>query len=138
MLTKEELVAGLAVLLKEKGCRKNRQTWSRKKEGLTLVLNIQNSQWDKETYYINLGVHLDALDPDRKTVCFSNCQIVQSIPACDADGKQYPPEKVSAIFDLWDEWYGTLEKLRNRATNNQMPTVTSAEAWTYLTTYRWQ
>lgn len=136
MSYKEELLKQLAVLLKKRGCRKSKQTWTKRVDGLVLLLNIQNSQFSAEAYYINLGILIEPLNKDGKSACLTNCHIIERIPECDKGGNAFSAENIASIFDRWEEWYGTMDKLKDKAIKGSLPRQTWGTAWTYLTTYR--
>ena len=136
MSYKEELLKQLSVLLKERGCKNSKQTWTKRTDGLVLLLNIQNSQFSTETYYINLGILIEPLNADGKSVCLTNCHIIERIPACDKAGKAFSAENIVSIFERWEEWYGTMDKLKDKAMRGSLPKQTWGTARTYLTTYR--
>lgn len=58
---KAAVIEYFKVNFKKLGFLKTKQTWRKSCEGVTLVCNIQNSQWSKEDYYINCGVLIDKL-----------------------------------------------------------------------------
>ena len=60
IMSKQEMVEYLRVCLKQRGYKKQKQNWYRiNQDGVYIIVNVQNSQWDRETYYINLGVCID-------------------------------------------------------------------------------
>ena len=60
IMSKQEMVEYLRVYLKQRGYKKQRQTWYRiNQDCVYVIVNVQNSQWDRETYYINLGAGID-------------------------------------------------------------------------------
>lgn len=59
IMSKQEMLGYLKEYLKQKGYKKQKQTWYRiNQDHIYVLLNVQNSQWDRETYYINLGAGL--------------------------------------------------------------------------------
>ena len=60
IMSKPEMVEYLRVYLKQRGYKKQKQNWHRiNQDRVYVVVNVQNSQWDRETYYINLGAGID-------------------------------------------------------------------------------
>ena len=60
IMSKQEMIEYLRVYLKQRGYKKQKQTWHRiNQDGVYVIVNVQNSQWDRETYYINLGAGID-------------------------------------------------------------------------------
>ena len=60
ILSKQEMIEYLRVYLKQRGYKKQKQNWHRiNQDGVYVIVNVQNSQWDRETYYINLGAGID-------------------------------------------------------------------------------
>ena len=59
IMSKQEMVEYLRGYLKQRGYKKQKQTWHRiNQDCVYVIVNVQNSQWDRETYYINLGAGL--------------------------------------------------------------------------------
>jgi len=60
IMSKQEMVEYLRGYLKQRGYKKQKQTWHRiNQDCVYVIVNVQNSQWDRETYYINLGADID-------------------------------------------------------------------------------
>ena len=60
IMSKQEMIEYLRVYLKQRGYKKQKQNWHRiNQDGVYVIVNVQNSQWDRETYYINLGAGID-------------------------------------------------------------------------------
>ena len=57
----------MAPILKEQGYRKNRLTWFRQLEELTIVFNIQKSQYAEDTWYYQYGIGIHDLAEIRST-----------------------------------------------------------------------
>ena len=56
IMSKQEMIEYLRVYLKQRGYKQQKQTWHRiNQDRVYVIVNVQNSQWDRETYYINLG-----------------------------------------------------------------------------------
>ena len=60
IMSKQEMIEYLRVYLKQRGYKKQKQTWHRiNQDRVYVIVNVQNSQWDRETYYINLVAGID-------------------------------------------------------------------------------
>ena len=60
IMSKQEMVEYLRGYLKQRGYKKQKQTWHRiNQDRVYVIVNVQNSQWDRETYYINLVAGID-------------------------------------------------------------------------------
>ena len=60
IMSKQEMIEYLRAYLKQRGYKKQKQNWHRiNQDRVYVIVNVQNSQWDRETYYINLGAGID-------------------------------------------------------------------------------
>ena len=125
-MRKDELVSVLSTRLKELNYRKQNLNWRKKNNSITIMFNIQNSYYSKEDFYINLGIYIHDIG-DVDTPKIYECQVQQRIEA------RYDADELVKILLLWEEWYGSLEKLRDKARSNKMPVATTVDAITYLT-----
>ena len=75
------MINDLRPLLKDRGYKKIRQNWYRDDDDLIIVFNIQNSYYDKDDYYINLGIIIKQIAADGEGICLSNCHLQQRIDA---------------------------------------------------------
>lgn len=120
----------MAPILKEMGYRKNRLTWFRKLEELTIVFNIQKSQYAEDTWYCQYGIGIHDLAGNR----------ISSISKCDIlcrfdqiiNGKTLKAEDLKWILERWTEKYGSLERLRAAAGGGTLPQITTVRAKEYL------
>lgn len=55
-MNKKDFVVEVAIELKKLGYRKNGFYWYKPMEEYILYVNVQGSQWDKDDYYVELGV----------------------------------------------------------------------------------
>jgi len=55
-LSKNEFTPILALYLKEEGYVKKRTYWFKRSNSILLCVHLQSSLWDKDDYYINIGV----------------------------------------------------------------------------------
>jgi hypothetical protein len=57
----DDFTKSVIPFLKQNGFRKERSTW-RKDQGESIaVFNVQKSQWDRDIFYINIGLYYKAL-----------------------------------------------------------------------------
>lgn len=134
MSQKQELIAELIPLLREKGYKKKSHTWYKENSDLVIVFNIQHSNYSKDEYYIILGISIKALKKS-KGICL-NCDITQSVPSKNEKGVFVSSATLIKILDLWEEWYGNLANLRRKAVEGKLPICSTGEAITFLTSVR--
>lgn len=132
MSHKEILITELTPVLNQQKYKKNKQTWYKDKGELFIVFNIQNSHWNIDDYYINLGVFIKALEEDRN-ITLSKCHIIERVDPI-VNGVYLHSGQVLKIIDLFEEWYGTKDKLKEKALTNKLPLQTSIRAISFLTT----
>jgi len=58
-MDKKELIQLLDHALKSRGYRRRGFYWFLSQHGKVFCVNIQNSQWDKQDYYVNIGAAED-------------------------------------------------------------------------------
>lgn len=136
MNKKQMLIDNVRILLKDKGYKKIRLNWYRDDGELIIVFNIQNSYYDKDACYVNLGVIIKQIAAEGESICLSNCHLQQRIDVNNGKGEFLTAEKCMRILDLWEQWYGSLKNLRIRALEGKLPMICSAEARTFLTMVR--
>ncbi len=136
MTQKQELISALIPILKEKGYKKIRQNWYKENSDLIIVFNIQNSYYDKDDFYVNLGIIIKKLLQEPFSVCLSNCHLQQRVDARNKQGGFLSSDMYVSILSLWEQWYGDLKNLRIRALENNLPMICSPQAKTFLTTVR--
>ena len=124
----------MAPILKEMGYKKNRLTWFRKLEELTIVFNIQKSQYADDIWYYQYGIGIHDLVGDRISSiskCDILCRFDQTI-----NGKKLQTEDLRWILERWSEKYGSLERLRTAAREGTLPQITSVRAREYLFSHK--
>lgn len=130
MLDKKELIDYLAISMKTLGYKKTRNNWKKQSEDLTIVITIQSSQYDTNTFYVCFGVAIDAISPCAPTSTHM-CDIKSRL-----DGDVFPNYKsILAAIKLWEEKYGTLSRLRKAAIAGRLPIQSSLKASSYLTSF---
>ena len=55
-MNKNEFIEAIKPYLKEKQYKKRGLYWYKRMEGLILCINVEGSQWDKNDYYVNIGI----------------------------------------------------------------------------------
>lgn len=128
----EILVESFAPEAKACGYKKVRRTWYKEKEGLTVVLSIQKSQFDAEVWYCTYGVCLHQIAKG-STRTLDACQIQYRID-CAANGTVLSAEQIVSLLEKWEAMYGDIQLLRRCAVQGKLPIQSSAEAVRYLTT----
>mgnify|MGYP000407710338 FL=1 len=117
IMSKQEMVEYLRGYLKQRGYKKQKQTWHRiNQDRVYVIVNVQNSQWDRETYYINLGAGIDR-QSTMKSFSFGNGNFLYRMD--DGIGVEKMKEEITrweSIFDSelsilrnWD-YISTFEK----------------------------
>ena len=100
ILSKQEMIEYLRVYLKQRGYKKQKQTWHRiNQDRVYVIVNVQNSQWDRETYYINLGAGIDR-QSTMKSFSFGNGNFLYRMD--DGIGVEKMKEEITrweCIFD---------------------------------------
>ena len=126
----ETIVDEITSLLKETEYRKNRFSWYKVKDPLTVVLSIQKSQYDSDTWYYYFGICLHEIaGSNSKTI--SNCQIRYRVNNA-ADGVLLTAESIVHLLNRWDSMYGDLTQLRIHAIQGNLPIQSKVQAIRYL------
>lgn len=124
----------VSVFLRQRGYRKNKLTWIKSKEDLSVVFNIQRSQWANDTWYYNFGIVLHKFCAGKITsISQSHIQTrVQSGSEC----KSMTLKKIENMIECWEREYGTIEELCKKAKQHLIPNESLAcdnfEAIIYL------
>ena len=130
IMTAEKKGVLLAPKFKEIGFRKKALTWYRKDEIITILFQIQKSQFSSDVWYYNLGVGIN---------CFYQHDI-SSISRCDItfrfdqqlNNSVLSDSNIFRIVELWISKYGTIEKLRRSALVGNLPVQTTKRAISFL------
>ena len=126
----ETIVDEISSLLKETEYRKNRLSWYKVKDSLTIVFSIQKSQYDSDTWYYYFGICLHEIaGSNSKTI--SNCQIRYRVNNA-ADGVLLTAESIVHLLNRWDSMYGDLMQLRIHAIQGKLPVQSTVQAVRYL------
>ncbi len=124
----------MAPILKEMGYRKNRLTWFRKLKELTIVFNIQKSQYADDTWYYQYGVGIHDLAGE-KISSISKCDILCRFDQA-INGKTLKAEDLKWILERWTGKYGSVERLLAAAREGTLPQITTVRAKEYLFSHR--
>ena len=106
MMNKDELAKSVAPSLKVRGFRKKGRTWWRETPELFQLFNIQGSSWDKNEWYLNVGIFLKPLDGRTTPPAETGCHIRDRLPPHLLD-----PEEIVAAAVTWFEKHGSLSRL---------------------------
>ena len=132
MQSLETLVMALSPSLKAMGYRKNKLTWYKKKEKLSVVFAVQKSQYSPDVWYYCFGIRLHDIS-NTTTDSISACQIQYRVEQT-VYGVRLTEEHLSNLLEKWEEKYGNLRQLRICAIENKMPGMPTRDAIRYLTT----
>lgn len=100
----ELYIQEIGPLLKQNGFKKSNFTWRKDYGESIAVFNIQKSQWDGGTFYINLGVYFRAYG-DEASPTESKCHVRIRIPVAEA----------SAVVVAAVEWFEARASLQDAA-----------------------
>ena len=108
IMSKQEMVEYLRVYLKQRGYKKQKQNWYRVNQNrVYVVVNVQNSQWDRETYYINLGAGIDR-QSTMKSFSFEKSEFLYRVES------GIGVERMKEEITLWESMFDSeLAILRN-------------------------
>ena len=130
MKTVEITINQLVQPLKDRGYKKRRTTWSKENGDITIVFNLQKSQYSADVWYYNYGIGFKVFYHEPITT-IEKCDIVYRL---DKDGNEIPAATAVSVVDTWEKYFGSLDKLRIQAVEDKIPPMISARARTYLTT----
>ena len=125
-LSKEQLIECFKPVFKQSGFKKMRTNWRKTTDDLIFVLNIQGSQWDKEDYYINVGVYIKSLGTEQNPTEYS-CHIRSRIDERDRSCSSICNEIME-----WFEKHGSIQKLKLLRSQDNLPLFTKIDAKNYL------
>ena len=132
MQSLETLVTALSPRLKAIGYRKNKLTWYKKKEKLSVVLAVQKSQYASDVWYYCFGIRLHDIS-NTTTDTISSCQIQYRVEQA-VNGVHLTEKHLFNLLEKWDEKYGNLRQLRICTIENKLPGTPTRDAVRYLTT----
>ena len=115
--------------LKNRGYKKNHTTWFKENGEITIVFNLQKSQYSTDIWYYNYGIGFNQFF-DKPITSISKCDIIYRL---DKDGNETPVSTVVSVVDSWEKYFGSIDKLRIQAMEDKIPPMISARARTFLT-----
>ena len=127
----DKIVAQLTPKCKEAGYKKNRLTWYKTKNNLTVVFSIQKSQYGSDIWYYSFGVCLHEI-AEANTQSIRHCQIFYRTNHI-VDGVLLTAENLIRLIDRWDALYGDMKRLRICALQGKLPGQCTVHAMRYLT-----
>lgn len=127
----DDIVKRISPKLKEKGYKKNRLTWHKVKNNLTVVFSIQKSQFSSEVWFYSFGVSLHEI-ADHNSQSINGCQIKYRVNHM-VDGVHLLPENLIHLIGRWDALYGDMEQLKMCAVQGKLPGQCTISAVRYLT-----
>ena len=127
----KELENELIVPLKKMGFRKKRLTWIKQEEQISIVFNIQRSQYSPDIWYYNYGVAVNKLHNGVRGI--TQCDVLQRFDQYFR-GKKLSSHDVITILEMWINKYGTIYKLHCSAIEGRLPEFVTSAARRYLTT----
>ena len=130
MITLDEILETLPQLLKKEGYRKQRLNWFRREQNLTFLFTIQRSCYSKEQWYYCFGVAINALHPE--AVRSAHYGDLMERFDCVIAGKMPDAEDILRILKLWEQRFGTMERLKNAAIHGNLPWNTTVAAKSFL------
>jgi hypothetical protein len=131
MMDKKDLINEITPMLKEKNFKKRGNTWTLELTDTIIVFNIQNSNFDSTSYYINVGTVLKIIETPKNPV-ISNCHIWQRM-----DIEFTNAEQIVKMIDIWVTWYGSNSSVHNSIISNHMPKTTQNIVYKYLSVYEY-
>lgn len=123
----EAIVSELSLIVKKKGFKKNRLTWHKVKDNITIVFTIQKSQYDKNTWFYLFGICIHAI-ADGSVSTINSCQIKYRV-----DNVTIQAETIANLLERWESMYGSLPLLRRCAVQGKLPGQYTVKALSYLT-----
>lgn len=134
MNQKQELIAELIPLLKEKKYKKKNNTWYKETPDLVVLFHIQHSNYSKDEYSIILGIAIKAIKKNKGLSL--NGDITHEVSSRNEKGEFLSSETLIKVLDFWEQQFGDLTKLRRKAVEGNLPICSSGKAITFLTTVR--
>ena len=131
MITAEQYAETIITSLKKREFYKSKLSWYKKQDGVTILLNIQKSQYGADVWYYNFGIGINALH--KRITSINNCDMVYRIEQ-RIQGKWVDQEALIRILDRWLDKYGTIEKMHKHALAGTLPASIDRVALVYLTT----
>ncbi len=125
------ITSELTLELKKLGYKKNRLTWYKTKGEVTVVFAIQKSMYRADVWYYCFGICLEQLKSGGKSI--SHCQIQDRVDM-KTNGHTFSTDEILLLLGKWESMYGSIEVLRKKAIEGNLPQICTREAMRYLTT----
>jgi len=93
-MSPDEFIGLVTPLLKENGFRRTRTTWRKDLGKCIAVFNVQKSQWDSDSFYVNIGTYYSKLGDE----------ISPSVNKCHLYTKLKEMEPISLVESAID-WF---------------------------------
>lgn len=97
-MNKTEFMSKIAPLLKNDGFRKKASYWYMERNGVLFCIFVQGSQWDKEDYYVELGIANSAVKKLTPTITEWYCR--HRCTGLNGDKNILPEELLTCISAL--------------------------------------
>jgi hypothetical protein len=114
--------------MKKEGFLKDKNNWRKELNDIILLFNIQGSSYDKNDFYVNLGIFFKDLK-DKKKPAVSDCHIIQRAEIKGSDEKY-----LVAYSIIWLKRYDTVKKIYFSYINGELTANMTVDAKKYLTT----
>lgn len=125
-----DVVDTLGAEIKKRGYRKNRLSWYKIKDGLTVVFAIQKSQYSMDTWFYSFGICIHEIATGSK-ITIDGCQIKYRIDNV-INEKSVPIESIVLLLGRWESMYGDLHHLQVCAVQGNLPKQSTLKAIRYL------
>lgn len=128
----ENIISMLSPMLKNAQYKKNRLTWYKDNEHISVVFSIQKSQYSVDSWYYIFGICLHEITSTNKH-SINSCQITYRIDNT-ANNCHLSSESIFNLIVRWEELYGNLQLLKQKAITGKLPGQCMVNAIRYLTT----
>ena len=103
------------------GFKKRHLNWFKRVDELTVVFNIQKSQWSTQAWYYNYGVAINDLH-EGQVVSIIDCDIsMRFVPTSSKEDIANHVGELIAHLGKWIGSYGTMHSLLIEAQNQRLP-----------------
>ena len=129
-MTVEEMEVLIATQMRQQGFRKKKLTWYKNQEDVTIVFNIQKSQYSNDIWYYNYGIGINDFYPKQITD-IQKCDICYRFEQA-LNHQIITADDLVRILQIWVDQYGSLEKLISQAHKGKLPAMTTKKCSEYL------
>lgn len=127
----DDFAKQISLSAKTMGFKKNRLSWYKSKEKLSIIFSIQKSQYGSDSWCYVFGICLHEIT-NGNTQSINECQIKYRMDNI-MNGKLIEVATVINILERWDSMYGDLRSLKIVAVEGKLPGQYSVRALRYLT-----